>query len=133
MEWRFRSEFRSDRASIVAAEEGPRLRGYAILIRRGTSDLGLDLWDLADLQVENDDPSLVRDLLLGSMRVAREHGADALKFMTGVPFKRAAAEALRPYSYRLPLWQLYYKATTPELKSALSASDAWDFSPFDTF
>jgi hypothetical protein len=52
--------------------------------------------------------------------------------MTGTPAKRVPTDALRPYTYRLPLWQQYFKAS-PELAAELSTADAWDFSRFDTF
>jgi hypothetical protein len=133
LEWRFRTELRGGRAAIVVAERGAALLGYAILVRRAGSDLGMDLYDVADLQVAADDLSTVKDLLLGSIKVAGEDGADAVKFMTGAPMKRAPADALRPYTYHLPVWQQYFKAASPELAAALSTPDAWDFSLFDTF
>jgi len=129
--WRFRAELRSGRAAILAAERQGRLVGYAILLRR--EGWGKDLCDVADLQAVGDDPQIITDLLLGSIRIAREDGADALKLLTGTAAKRRPAEALRPHTYRVPHWQLYYRATTPELGSLLSAADAWDISLFDTF
>ncbi|HEY1755178.1 MAG TPA: hypothetical protein VGG72_07250 [Bryobacteraceae bacterium] len=132
LEWRFRNELRGGRAVIITAEEGAALSGYAVLARRKDTDTGMNLYDLADLQARGDDPATFRNLLLGSIKIAREEGADALKFSTGTPAKRAPAEALRPYSYRLPFWQQYFKAS-PELTAELSIADAWDFSWFDGF
>lgn len=133
LEWRFRSQLRCGKIAIVVLERGAALRGYAILVRRDDSDLGMALYDVADIQAAHDDPVTFRDLLLGSIRIARDEGVDAVKFMTGTPAKRAPADALQPYTYRLPIWQLYFKAATPELSAALSTADAWDFSVFDTF
>lgn len=131
LEWRFRSELRAGRLAIVAAERDSQMIGYAILVRREGS--GMDLYDVADLQVVGDEVSIVQDLLLGSIKVAREEGADAVKFMTGIAPKQAAADALRPYTYRASHWQLYFKPATAELGSLLSGADAWDLSWFDTF
>jgi hypothetical protein len=131
LEWRFRTELRSGRAVILAAERAGDLLGYAVLTRR--IDAEMNLYDLVDLQVADETTSTIKDLLLGSIAIARQHGADALKFMTGMPVKRAAAEELWPYTYRLPLWQQYFKAASPELATALSTPDAWDFSWFDSF
>lgn len=125
-------ELRGGRVAIVAAERGATLLGYVVLVRREGSELGMALHDVADLQAERDDPSTIRDLLLGSIQIAREEGADAVKFMSGTPAKRAPADALLPYTYRLPFWQQYFKAS-PELAAELSTADAWDFSRFDTF
>ena len=132
LEWRFRGELRSQRIAVVAAERAGRLVGYAVLTRREGTEMGMDLYEVADLQAEGEDPSIVRDLLIGSIRIAREAGADAVKFAADTPVKQAAAEALCPYSYRVPFWQQYFKAD-PALVSQLSTADAWDFSRFDTF
>jgi hypothetical protein len=133
LEWRFRSELRDGRGVIIAAEQEKKLLGYAVLVRREGSELGMNLCDVADIQAAGDDPATIRNLLLGSIKIAREEGVDALKFMSGTPVKRGPANALQPYTYRLPFWQLYYKAASSELGSALSTADAWDFSLFDTF
>jgi hypothetical protein len=126
LEWRFRTERKEGRAAIVVAD-----CGYAVLVRR--DGWGMDLYDIADLQAVGDDPSVITDLLLWSINLAREDGADAVKFMTGLPAKFSAAVALHPYTYRMPLWQLYYKVASPELASFLFPPDAWDLSWFDTF
>jgi hypothetical protein len=131
LEWRFRSELAAGRAAIVVAEHEGKPTGYAVLVRRG--GYGMDLYDVAELQCVGDDASVMKDLLLGSIGIAREDGADAVKFLTGTTSKRSVAEALRPYTYLVPHWQLYYKAATPEIGSLLSAGDVWDLSWFDTF
>jgi hypothetical protein len=133
LEWRFGGQLRSGRATIVAAERNGTLSGYAVLVRRESPELGMDLYDVADLQALRDAPATIRDLLLGSIGIAREEGVDAVKFMTGTPAKRGPADELRPYTYRLASWQLYYKVEAPELKASLATADAWDFSLFDTY
>jgi hypothetical protein len=132
LHWKFHEQLADGRAVILAAETRGDLSGYVVLVRRAGSDLGMGLYDVADFQSAGDDPEVYRDLLLGSVRMAREEGVDAVKLLTGTPAKRAAALALHPYSYQLPFWQLYYKASA-ELKGALGSADAWDFSPFDTY
>jgi hypothetical protein len=129
--WRFRAEMRSGRALILGAEDAGALRGYAVLVRRETA--GMDLLEVMDLEVAGDDPRTTRDLLLGSIAAARETGADAVKFLAGSPVKRSCARDLRPYTYRFPHWQLFYKAASPELNARLSSADSWDFAPFDTY
>lgn len=133
LEWRFQTELRRQRVSIVAAEQGGTLKGYAVLLRREDAALGMKLCDIADLQAQGDDPVTIRDLLLGSIRIAREEGVDAVKFMSGNPVKRTPADALWPHTYQLPFWQQYFKANSPELSTSLSTADSWDFSLFDTF
>ncbi len=132
LEWRYGSECRAGRAVILAAEQQANLLGYAVLARREDSDLGMKLFNVADLQAVGDSPETLTDLLLASIRAAREEGVDAVKFMSGTPSKRSVADALQPYTYTLPFWQQYFKAA-PDLSQQLSTADAWDFSLFDTF
>ena len=133
LEWRFRVELRERRIAIIAAEPAGKLSGYAVLVRRAGSELGMEMYDVADIQAEGDDPAIFRDLLLGSMNIARDEKMDALKFLTGTPVKRRPAEQLQPYTYNLSFWQQYYQAATPQLATALSSADDWDLSLFDTF
>jgi len=130
--WRFGSVLSAGRATILVAESNDQLVGYTVLMRRDGSELGMQLYDVADLQAAGDDRTVFRDLLLGAIQLARREDVDAVKLMTGTPAKRAPANALHPYTYRLPFWQLYYKAS-PELSAALGSAEAWDFSPFDTY
>jgi len=131
--WRFGAQLRGGRATIVAAGQDGTLSGYAVLVRRESPELGMDLYDVADIQALRDDPAIIRDLLLAAIGIAREEGVDAVKIVTGTPAKRAPVDELRPYTSRLPLWPLYYKAVSPELSAALSTANAWDFSLFDTY
>jgi hypothetical protein len=131
LEWRFRGEMRSGNALVLAAEDAGELRGYTVLVRRATS--GMDLLEVMDLEAAADDTGTTRDLLLAAIAMARETDADAVKFLAGTPVKRSCAQALQPYTYRFPHWQLFYKAASPELNSRLSFSESWDFSPFDTY
>ncbi|MGD0616917.1 MAG: hypothetical protein ABSB67_04570 [Bryobacteraceae bacterium] len=133
LEWRFGAQHRAAQARIIVARDGASLSGYAVLLRRQSPELGMELYDIADLQALRDDPAIARDLLLASIGVAREEKVDAVKIMTGAPFRRRAVDELKPYTYRLPFWQLFYKAESVELQSALANADAWDFSLFDTF
>jgi hypothetical protein len=130
LDWKFSSELSTGRAAILAAESAGNLVGYLVLVRREGS--GMELYDVADMQAAGDTHTVFYDLLLGATRLARKEGVDAVKLMTGTPAKRAPADALRPHTYRLPFWQLYYKAS-PELSSALHSAEAWDFSIFDTY
>jgi hypothetical protein len=130
LKWRFRNELKDDRIAIVVAEPGGTLAGYAVLVRREGSELGMQLYDIADLQSLHDNPEVIRNLLLGSIGVARQDRIDAVKFMPGTPSKRSAANALKPYCYTLPFWQQYYRAS-PDLTTTISAADVWDFSLFD--
>ena len=132
LDWRFRGDLAAGRAPILAAETTGSLQGYIVLVRRQDPDLGMGVYDVADLQAVGDDPTVYNDLLLGAVQLARKEGVDAIKLATGTPAKRAPADSLRPHTYQLPFWQLYYKAS-PDLVADLSSADSWDFSFFDTY
>lgn len=132
LQWRFGKALRAG-GTIVVCQDGGRLAGYAVLLRRQGPGLEMDLYDTADIQARGDDPRIIRDLLLGAIRLAREDGADAVKIMTGTPERRSAVNELKPYTYQLSFWQQYYRAASPQLAPALDRPEAWDFSLFDTF
>jgi hypothetical protein len=132
LSWRYQNDLHTGRGVVLLAESGGQATGYAVLLRRPGSDLGMSLYDVADLQAAGDDPAVYRDLLLAAVQLARDEGVDAVKLLTGTPAKRIPAMALQPYSYQLPFWQLYYRAA-PELKPALTSANAWDFSLFETY
>jgi hypothetical protein len=131
LSWRFRNEIKDNRLVIVTVERSHELAGYAVLVHRTGSEREMNLYDIADLQSLDESPDVSRNLLLGSIRIAREEGIDAVKFLPGTPAKRQLAELMRPYTYTLPFWQQYYRASPP-LATALSAPDIWDPSLFDT-
>jgi hypothetical protein len=132
LHWKFNADLNAGRAVLLAAESGGNLSGYIVLARRLGSDLGMSLYDVADFQAAGDQPSVFRDLLIAAVQLAREEGVDAVKLLTGTPAKRIPAMTLLPYTYQLPFWQLYYKAS-PALKPVLGTANAWDFSLFDTY
>lgn len=133
LEWRFGAQLRNGQAALITAEAGGELAGYAVLLRRHNPGLGMHLYEVADIQALRDDPGIYRDVLLASVRMARQDGLDALKIVTGTPAKRVVVDSLRPYTYRLDFWQLYYKVVSPDLAAELSTADAWDFSLFETW
>lgn len=132
MEWRFGDAVRAGDAAILTAEAGGKFSGYAVLVRRRADETGMTVYDVADIQALGDDAGTICDLVRSAVRTARDEGVDAVKLLTGTPAKRRSVEALRPYTYQLGFWQLFYQASK-ELKPELSEADTWDFSPFETY
>lgn len=133
LRWRFQRELADRSAFVLAHERGGELQGYVVLLRRLREHLGFTGCDVADLQAVGDNPDVFRDLLIAAMHVAREVGAEALKFAGADGAKRTAALSLRPYSYRIDCWQLFYKTSRSDLLAALGSPELWDISPFETF
>jgi hypothetical protein len=132
MDWRFGAGLRAGDTVILATESAGKLSGYAVLVRRRGDASGMSLYDVADIQALRDNPETIRDLVRAAVLTAREDGIDAVKLLVGTPAKREPLASLRPYTYQLPFWQLYFKAAN-NLKIGLSSADAWDFSPFETY
>jgi len=132
LQWRFQLEL-ADGSAVILVHGDDELQGYAVLLRNFREHLRLTVSDVADLQAVNDNPIVLKDLLLASMHVARERGADALKFAGGQGTKRTVALSLRPYSYRTDDWQLFYRAAGSDLSAALRSRELWDISAFEMF
>ena len=133
LRWRFQKEFNNQSVTILVCEHSGELEGYAILLHHFRAHTGLKVCDVGDLQAVNDNPEVLRDLLLGALNVARDEGADALKLLSGKATKRSVALSLHPYTYHHPFWQLFYKVRDVGLATRLNFADVWDFSHFDTF
>lgn len=131
--WRFQSALSKGEASVLVAERGGNLVGYAVLLHRDSPELGMKTYDVADLQALGNDALILKDLLLSSIRVARDGRAGTLKLLTGDATKRSTALSLRPHSYHVPVWQMYFRTTNSQLAEQLSPPDLWDFSPFDNY
>ncbi len=132
LQWKFKADLAAGNAVVLVAGPQSHPTGYAVLLRRDTAELGMEMYEIVDIQAVGDDSEVFTSLLLASIEATYEQGADALKIQTGTPAKRRPVDALRPYSYQLPFWQLYCKIA-PSVSADLSQADAWDLSRFDTF
>jgi hypothetical protein len=133
LEWRFGEGLRTKHAIVLGATKNGKLSGYVVLCEKSREHLKLKEFVIKDLQVVDDSPELILDLLSAAIEVTRERGLDALEFQGWNAAKRKAALALRPRAYRYPVWPLYYTAINPELISTLACAEALDCSPFDAF
>jgi len=129
--WHYHDALQAKRLAIVVLEEGDSLAGYAILIRRDAQNIGLRLFVVADLQVLDENPVLVRRLLAGAMEAARAHGVHVLEANGFDSFKHGVLDASNPRIRQSPSWPYFYKAISPPLAQALQSVDAWDPCPYD--
>jgi hypothetical protein len=134
LEWRFRTLARKGRLKVVTARSsGNTLEAYMVLTRSDRSEFGFRVLEVGDVQVIDDNPDVIGVLLQEALAVASSDGSGMLKFRGWNAGKRMAAERLRPYSYRYPLWQAYYNVANSNLAAPLTSADAWDFSPFEIY
>jgi len=129
--WHYHDAGLNNRRAIIVTEEGRQLIGYAILTRRDAPHIGLKRYQIADLQVLEDQPALVRSLVGGALRTTREHEVDVLESTGFSDFKRGVTESLGPRIRQSPSFPYFYKPNSSELAATLQSAAAWDPCPYD--
>ncbi len=125
--WRFALE--REQPLIAVLERSNELVAYAVLVRRDQNDYRR--LEVADLQALDDRPELVREVMVGALRLAREQGTHLVAMSGHNESKREALGALRPHLKQTPGWPLYYKAVDASLLEPLRSPTAWDLSMYD--
>jgi len=125
--WRFALE--REPLLIAVLERDGQLAGYAVSVRRDQDDLRR--FELVDLQAVDDDPGVVREVMSGVLRLAREQGIHLVALTGHNEAKREALLTLGPHVKATPGWPLYYKAADASLTVPLRSSGAWDISLYD--
>lgn len=125
--WRFALERTPPLVAVL--ERGDRIAAYAVLVHRDQHDYRR--LEVADLQVEGNDPALLHAVMAGSLRLAREQGIHVVAMTGHNDEKRRTLQSLRPHIKTAPGWPLYYKAVDASLTDALRSSEAWDLSLYD--
>jgi len=126
LRWHFGHSAAAERmAKIICAQDRKRMRGYAVLIRDDSNNIGLRRARLADLMVDDDDPATVSALLAAAFAEARSEGAYVLESI-GFPIRiRDQISAGHPYMRQLPSWQFWYKPVAAGLSELLQHEHAW--------
>ena len=127
LSWRFALE--RELPLIAVLERGVELAAYAVLVRRDQNELRR--LEVADLQALDDRPELVREVMSGALRLAREQGIHLVAMSGHNETKRQALGALHPHVKQTAGWPLFYKAVDPSLVEPLRSPDAWDLSLYD--
>lgn len=133
LEWRFGQALRQGKAIVLGMLQGERLCGYIILSEKERENLRLKQFVVADLQALNDSRAILFELLSAAIDTTQRQGLDALEWQGWNSAKRQVALALKPRSYRYPVWPLFYKTTQRDLCATLANANSWDCSPFDAF
>jgi hypothetical protein len=86
---------------------------------------------VADMLVRQDDPEVLRALLMAAFDHAKRSGSYILEVI-GFPanVRRVFLEA-NPYSRKYPACPFYYKAAQPAMHQTLANGRVWYASPFD--
>lgn len=115
---------------ILALERRGNLVGYALLVRRDHRRTGVSRYQVVDIQAQDEDESVVRELMCGALRQAREEEVAVVEAGGFHPKKRRALRALSPFLRKLPMWPYYFRAKG-EMAAALLSVDAWDPCPLE--
>lgn len=131
LRWHFTPHATRGGLRVFTVMTGRDLAGYAISAPDHAPEIGLRRFKLLDLLVRDDDPTMIRALLLQAITAARMDGAHILEAGC-IPTRHAAVfDDLRPFSRKLPTWPCFWKALDSPLTATLHQADAWNITPYD--
>jgi hypothetical protein len=129
--WHFEAPQNRRPVSLFTCYRNGQMSGYLVLRFYEESQEGLKRSVVADLLVQDDDPTIVAALLRAALDQAQKAGADVLE-VVGFPMKiRECLFRWRPYSRSLPANPFYFKAQEKKLHEALQQEVAWYACPYD--
>ena len=105
--------------------------GYAIVTRADSEKYGLTRIMINDLIVRDDNPDMIRELVLKVFRYAKNERV-ALLQMVGFPVPvRSAIDSMHPFLRSVSYYPFLYHAVNPELVDELDKEVVWYASTFD--
>ena len=131
LRWHYQIPGDTGTTTVLCCREREELRGYAV-VRSGVSRrTGLRRALLADMLVRNDDPEVIRNLLVAAHDHARQKGNDIFEVL-GFPHNvRQVCSEGKPYLRKYPACPFYYKAANATDHQAFSSDRVWYATPFD--
>ena len=130
LRWHF--EISGDRGSarVFCCRKNGELLGYTV-IRNDPQPGSLRKSIVADMLAKQDDPEVLRALLIAAYDHAKRGGSYILEVLGFPPSLRRVFLQGNPYHRKYPACPFYYKAADPILHKTLSDGMAWYASPFD--
>ena len=130
LRWHF--EISGDRGSarVFCCRKDGELLGYTV-IRNDPQPGSLRKSIVADMLAKQDDPEVLRALLIAAYDHAKRGGSYILEVLGFPPSLRRVFLQGNPYHRKYPACPFYYKAADPILHKTLSDGMAWYASPFD--
>lgn len=131
LRWHFTLPGSSSTVAVLCCHRFERLVGYAIVLHTIDRETGMRRSMLADILVEQDDPSVTETLLEAVYSNAVASG-DYLLEVIGLPRHiRQILMRWNPYVRKYPTDPLIYKTADEALVRILADENAWYASPFD--
>ena len=130
LRWHF--EIPGDRGSarVLCCRRNGELLGYAV-IRNDPQPNGLQKSCVADMLAKQDDPEVLRALLIAAHEHAKREGSYVLEVLGFPSSIQQVCLQWDPYLRKYPACPFYYKAADPMLHKTLSDGMAWYACPFD--
>jgi hypothetical protein len=131
LRWHFATPGSSSTAAVLCCHRFERLVGYAIVQHTIDRETGLRRAMLADILVEQDDPSVTETLLEAAYSNAVASGGHLFE-VVGLPRHiRQILMRWKPYVRTHPADPLIYKTADEALARTLADENAWYAGPFD--
>ena len=131
LRWHFTLPGSSSTVAVLCCHRFERLVGYAIVLHTIDRETGMRRSMLADILVEQDDPSVTETLLEAAYSNAVASGGHLFEVI-GLPRHiRQILMRWNPYVRKYPTDPLIYKTADEALARILADENAWYASPFD--
>lgn len=131
MRWHYDLPCDRAKTSVICCRKLGQLCGYLVIRHEAGQTNGLRRSLVADILVKQDDPAVLRTLIVAAYKHAMRAGSYVLE-LQGFPatIRRQCAQ-WNPYMRSFPATPFYYKGAVPELHKTLADGEAWYGTPFD--
>lgn len=131
LRWHFEIPGFQGTVRVLCCYRAEKLVGYAA-IRANSRDVdGLRRTKVADILATQDDPDVLRSLLVAAYSRAVRDGSDLFEITCAPVEVQTAIAGWKPYVRSLPSPQFFYKAADQEVHQALALGSAWYASAYD--
>jgi hypothetical protein len=130
---RWHYDLPADRAktSVLCCRRQGQLIGYLVIRDEAGQTNGLRRSLIADMIVKQDDPEIVKTLLVAAYKHARQAGSHVMELQGFPAHIRRLCALWNPYKRSFPATPFYYKGATSSLHKILADGAAWYGTPFD--
>ena len=131
LRWHFEIPGFQGTVRLVCCYDAEKLVGYAVICTNSRDVDGLRRTKVADILASQDDPDVLRSLLVAAYSRAVRDGSDLFEIACAPVEVQAAIAGWKPYVRSLPSPQFFYKAVDQQVHKALALGSAWYASAYD--
>jgi len=131
MRWHY--DLPRDRAktSVICCRKQGQLLGYLVIRDEAGQTNGSRRSLVADMLARQDDPEILRTLIVAAYKHAKHAGSHVLEVQGFPAHIRRLCAQWNPYMRSFPATPFYYKGAVPALHKTLADGEAWYGTPFD--